>query len=503
MITHHRLELPRRALRPETLGYFRWGRVGGKGLLTNDAGEWLLLDEPDLQALLAGKLGAEHPRYEELRARGMLREDLDAEALALKVRRKRRYLGAGPHLAVVITTLRCNQSCAYCHASRTDMSRTETDMSLATARKVVDHALRSPSPYLCFEYQGGEPTVNMDVIKFCVDYSREKNRNEGKTLDHSLVTNMTYMDEEKARWLVDNRVLLCTSLDGPPEVHDANRAWTGRSSGAYESVTGWMDWFNQRYIEAGLDPALWHVDALMTTTRRSMERARDIVDLYVERGIRNIHLRPLNPFGFATRTWKAIGYTMEEWLDFYEDTLDYILQLNRQGVEIMEGTAATFLKKILTPDDPNFVDIRTPVGSGTGQICYGYDGSIYPSDEGRMVHGMGDPIFRLGHVDDTPFETATRHPTVRAIAAASLLDALPMCESCWNAPYCGVRPLHNYMMWGDLFAQRPLTPKCTQHMRMVEILFERLGQDTDGRTEAIFRRWTLDRPRLPEPAPRA
>ena len=26
------------------------------------------------------------------------------------------------------------------------------------------------SPYLNFEFQGGEPTVNMDVIKFVVDW---------------------------------------------------------------------------------------------------------------------------------------------------------------------------------------------------------------------------------------------------------------------------------------------------------------------------------------------
>lgn len=498
MIQSRSLQLRPHRVAADQLGVFRWGRLGDRVVLTNDAGEWLLLSAADFATFLAGELGPEHPAFEGLRSRGFLRQDLDAEDLARKLRRKRRYLGAGPHLIVLITTLRCNQSCAYCHASRTDMHRTDTDMSLETAKLAVDHAMRSPSPYLCFEYQGGEPTVNMEVIKFCVEYSREKNRHEKKTLDHSVVTNMTYMTEENARWLVDNGVLVCTSLDGPPEVHDNNRAWSGKGAAAFETVTRWMDWFNQAYIDKGLDPALWHVDALMTTTRRSMENGKAIVDLYVQRGIRNVHLRPLNPFGFATKTWRAIGYSMEEWLAFYEQMLDYIIELNLQGVQIMEGTAATFLKKLLTPDDPNFVDIRSPVGSGTGQICYGFDGSIFPSDEGRMVHGMGDPIFRLGHLRDTSFEEATRHPTVRAIATASLLDALPQCESCWNAPFCGVRPLHNYMMSGDLFGQRPLTPKCRQHMSMVSMLLERLANDTDGRVEAIFRRWTMDRPRSPD-----
>ena len=498
-IQRRRLTLPRRAIDPSKLGYFRWGAIGdGRTVLTNDAGEFEVLADGDFSDLLAGRLDEAHPRHRALHDKGFLRQDLDLEEMARKVRRKRRYLGNGVHLAVVITTLRCNQSCRYCHASRTDMHRTDTDMSIDTARMVIDHALKTPSPYLCFEYQGGEPTVNFDVLKFCVEYSREKNRYEGKTLDHSVVTNMTYMNQERADWLLDNGVLVCTSLDGPKAVHDGNRPWRGDNSGAYDSVIKWMDYFNQRYIDLGYDPELWHVDALTTLTRASLDRWKEIVDLYVARGIRNIHLRPLNPFGFATKTWRAIGYEMSEFLDVYEQALDYILELNKQGVQIMEGTASTFLKKMLTPDDPNFVDIRSPVGSGTGQLCYGYDGSLFPSDEGRMVHGMGDDVFRIGHVSDTSFEAAVQHPTVRALAAASLLDSLPMCESCWNAPWCGVRPLHNYMQSGDLFGQRPNTPKCPQHMGIARMLLQRIADDPDGDNLKIFRRWTVDRPREPE-----
>jgi hypothetical protein len=47
----------------------------------------------------------------------------------------------------------------------------------------------------------------------------------------------------------------------------------------------------------------------------------------------------------------------------------------------------------------------------------------------------------------------------------------------------------------DLFGQRPLTPKCTQHMRIVEMLLKRLDADTTGETTALFRRWTVERPR--------
>ena len=64
----------------------------------------------------------------------------------------------------------------------------------------------------------------------------------------------------------------------------------------------WKVCLNQLYVDAGKDPELYHVDALMTTTRKSFDHWKELVDLYVSLGIRNIHIRPLNPFGFANKT---------------------------------------------------------------------------------------------------------------------------------------------------------------------------------------------------------
>lgn len=491
----------------DKLSFFRWGKVAGKILLTNDAGQWHFLDEAAFELFLAGRMDDTHPEHLALRAKGFVRDGLDIDDLARRIRRKKAFLGVGPHLHIVITTLRCNQSCKYCHASRTDMDRVDTDMSIATAKKVVDHAMQSTSPTINFEFQGGEPTVNFDVIRFIVEYSREKNKYEKKQLVHSLVTNMTFMTEEKAEWLIDNDVLVCTSLDGPEHVHDWNRAWkqsaenlppgrTPGAAGAYETVRYWIDYFNRRYVEKGRDPELWHVDALMTTTRRTLEHWKEVVDLYASLKIHTIHLRPLNPYGFALATWKAIGYTAEEYLDFYAKALDYIIELNlKKGITLVEGTAATFLAKMLTPDDPNFVDIRSPCGAGTGQVAYNYDGKIFTCDEARMTSAMGNDLFQVGQVGQTTYPEMIQHPTVRAMAVASLQDSLPACHTCWNKPFCGVCPMHNYMTSGDIFGQRPNSSKCKEHYTIASLLFERLANDPSGEIEAMFRRWTLARPR--------
>jgi len=484
----------------DKLGFFRYGNVADKVILTNDAGDWHFLSKEDFEVFLLGNIPTDHAEYDALVEKGFIRNGWDVELTANKIRRKKRFVQYGPHLHIVITTLRCNQSCKYCHASRTTMDRVDTDMDIETATKVVDLALESTSPYINFEFQGGEPTVNLPVIKHIYDYSLERNKEVGKELDHSVVTNMTYMNEEIADWLIDKNIWVCTSLDGPEEVHNFNRTWAkgkGTDGGnAFDSVMKWIKYFNNGYVEKGYDPNLWHVDALMTTTRKTLEHWQEVIDLYVDLNIRNVHLRPLNPYGFALSTWRKIGYSIDEYLNFYAKALDYILELNKNGVEVIEGTASIFLKKILTPDDPNFVDMRSPCGAGTGQVAYNYDGKIFTCDEGRMTSAMGNDLFEIGTLGDSSYNDMIQHPTVKALAVASLQDSLPSCNTCWNLPFCGVCPMHNYMMGGDIFGQRPRSPKCREHYTISSLIFEKLMDDPDGQNEKIFRRWITTRPRV-------
>ena len=108
---------------------------------------------------------------------------------------------------------------------------------------------------------------------------------------------------------------------------------------------------------------------------------------------------------------------------------------------------------------------------------------------------MGNDFFKIGEVGKATYSELVNHPTVKTLAVSSLLDALPACHTCWNAPYCGVRPMHNYMNSGDMFGQRPLTLKCHEHMTISKLLFDRMLNDESGEIEAVFRRWTILRPR--------
>ncbi len=486
------VRIRRRPRAGKSLVPFRMRDVGGEVLLTSPWGDWVFLTCDELDQLGAGELEESSPLHEKLRERRFLRDFTDPDELAERMARRKRFLDAGPNLHILITTLRCNQTCVYCHASRADMSDTSTDMSLETAERVVDFVFESTSPRITIEFQGGEPLANFPVVQHVIEKAKDKNLDGEKTLELTLVSNLSLLDDDKLDYLIDNKVQICTSLDGPAALHDKQRVLPGGSSHA-ETVR-WIRRINERYEQMGLDPVLYHVEALITTTRAALDMPCEIVDSYVDLGCRAIFLRPVDPFGFASQTGKTIDYRPEAFLEFYRKAVDHIIDLNKQGTQVLERFAAIFLTKILGDDDPNFLDIRSPCGAGIGQLAYNYDGKIFTCDEGRMVHQMGDSFFQIGDVEQTRYRQVMIGDTVRSLTVASNLDAQPDCVNCVYNPYCGVCPVHNYATQGSIFGRMRESSWCAVHKGIQDYLFDLLRVG-DPDTVEVLRRWTTVRER--------
>jgi His-Xaa-Ser system radical SAM maturase HxsB len=470
----------------------RFRRLGTNYLITNDVGAYAFLTPEQFEALLAGAIEPASELHAELRAKGFLLEPGVVEELEARYARRNAHLFASPLLHIVIATLRCNQKCVYCQAGRRNMKNVEFDMSLETAQKTVDVIFQSPSPSLTIEFQGGEPLANFDTVRYVIEYARKKNETAPRELYFTLVTNLSLMTDEILEFLLDEGVMICTSLDGPAELHDANRPMSGASS--HELTVEWMKRINEAYNARGLDPELAFVNALVTVSKRTLKHGPEVVDEYVKHGLKVVHLRPIQPFGFADRTWLGQSYSAEAFTKFYIDVVNYIIELNRKGVEIMEKGAALFLTRMLTDDNPNYMDLRSPCGAGIGQLAYNHDGRVFTCDEARMVSAMGDDIFCIGNVHETNYEEIIRNEGVRTLCSASCLDGLPGCADCAYNPYCGVCPVYSYVTQGDIFGVQPLCTRCKIQMGVQDYLFGLLEQG-GPETEALLRRWTIERDR--------
>ena len=473
---------------------YRYRQIGPDFLITNDFGEWTFLPPEDFERFAAGRVTPADPLFESLAARGFVGSALDHRQAVEALANRMSFLHSGPNLHIVVVTLRCDHTCRYCHASRVPMTRSGTDMTPEVAERVVETIFQTTSGFITIEFQGGEPLANWPTVQRIIEVAEELNRTAGKQLTFALVTNLSQMDEAKLDYLIAHRVEICSSLDGPADVHNFNRLTS--DGDAFARAVEWIARINDRYGELGLDQVLYRVEALPTITRGVLGRWRELVDTYLANGCRSIYLRALNPFGFARQTAEIIGYSMDEWLEFYRHTVDYIIELNREGHQILERNAAIFLTKILCGADPNFLDIRSPCGAGIGQMAYNYDGSVFTCDEGRMMAQMGDDIFRMGDVFGSSYTELMRSEPVRALVMSSALDGQPGCIDCAYKPYCGTCPVQNYSEQGSLGGRMRESSWCKKHMGIMDYLFELLRRgEADPELRQVIERWTIMRPR--------
>ena len=479
--------------RAGTQAYFRWRQIGDDAILiTNHEGNWLILQRDEFAQFARGEVPPDSQLHERLADKNFCRSTYDVQAAAERVKARKYFVHSGPLLHVMVVTLRCNETCVYCHASRANMDAVHTDMTPEIARKAVDLALSSTNNFITIEFQGGEPLVNFPVVKEIIEYATERNKEIGKRLEFTMVSNFALLTEEKLRYLLDNKVQLCTSIDGPEELHNAQRKLP-QTHNAFQAAGKWIKRVNEAYIEMGLDPTLYHVEALLTTTKATLDHWKEVVDTYVALGCNTIFLRPVDPFGFAERARLRLEYPRSKYLEFYRKAVDYMIELNKQGVQILERYAAIFLTKILRGEDPNFLDNRSPAGAGIGQLAYSYDGKVYSCDEGRMLAATQDETFMLGDVDSS-YRKIVGHETVRAMAIATNLEQQPDCVNCAYNPYCGTNAAYNYKAQGSIFGRMRDNNVCAVHKGIQDYLFEKLAEN-DPEVMEIFERWTTNRPR--------
>lgn len=468
-------------VKAKMLNHFNFKTIDeGKILATNDFGQYVVLDIQDFNSLLSGSINRETELYDMLRNKHFLleREDLLSEEILDQMRNAKNYLFLPTSLHIFVVTNMCNANCVYCQA-RTKEHPTHGLMTKETGEKAVDIALQSPTDQLTFEFQGGEPLINFDTIKHIVEYSEENKKD--KSIEYTIVSNLSLLTDEMAAFFKKYEFKVSTSVDGPMKLHDTNRPLLSNQS-LFEKTKEGIQKIRAADIPVG---------AIETTTRYSMSFSQEIVQTYIELGFSSIFLRMLTPLGFAQEEWSKIGYTAEEYVDFYKSALEIIIEQCKNGVYICENTATIFLQKILNGHAVNYMELRSPCGATLGQLAYYYDGSIYTCDEARMISEAGDQTFKLGDVFNSRYTDLVNSKTCRAVCASSILETLPGCCDCVYMPYCGVCPVINYAIQGDPILQYAHGYRCKVYSGILDFLFEKLIKG-DKETKEILCSWVRE-----------
>ena len=450
-------------------------------VLSNLSGEYLVAEKSETRQFIRHQLSQESELYKRLRASHFLVDDKSTvaeELVAIKVRTKYARLSEFTSLHMFVVTLRCEHSCPYCQVSRQSDDRVAFDMSKETASKAINLMMQSPSEAIKVEFQGGEPLLNFDLIQFIVEETSRINQTCGKDLQFVIATNLALITVEILDYCAKHKIFISTSLDGPKSLHGKNRPRPGKDS--YERTIAGIDQARRKLGRSS-------VSALMTTTADSLTQVREIIDEYLTHGFEGIFLRPLSPYGFALKTKQFEAYSTQKWLNFYKEGLDYILELNKTGINFSEYYASTILSKMLTSQDPGYVDLMSPSGIGIAAVVYNYDGDVYASDESRMLAEMGNTHFKIGNVHKDSYVEIFGNETLLNALEDSFAYSCPQCHDCAYEPYCGSDPVYHYGRTGDYIGRKPNSEHCARNMGIIKYLITKMNDDPS--TRQIFLKW--------------
>ena len=458
-------------------------------LLVNESGDFTFISNYDFDKFRMYKLDNKEV-YDKLFSHCFLTTednfDLSLRQLSARYVSRKAFLREFTTLHMMVITLRCNQQCEYCQVACAEENASQFDMSVETAKKIIDCIFESPTQYPKIEFQGGEPTLNWKVLSYSVLYAEQKAKEKKKNVDFVICTNLVNITEEQLCFCKEHNVSISTSLDGNKMIHDTCRKMKN-GHGTYEK-------FVKKLKLAREIVGQNSVNALMTTTSYNLDKLKDIIDEYIFLGFKGIFIRALNPYGFAAEKISKLGYDTEEFVKNYFKALDYIIEINKK-IYFKEYFSSLLLSRILTPFSTGFVDLQSPSGAGICGSIYDYDGSVYPADEARMLARMGDNYFKLGNVNENTYDEIFLGKKLKNIIANSCVEICNPCAWCCFQSYCGCDPVRNYLEKGNIYRNMSNSSFCIKHKQIIEGLFERLNRN-DSYINKVFWSWVTSNPSL-------
>ncbi len=154
------------------------------------------------------------------------------------------------HITLQVTQ-NCNLRCEYCIYSGEYKNRQHSNerMDENTMRNSVDYLINhsSDAGKIAVSFYGGEPLLEFDLIKKCVEYVNLQA--EGRIVIFNFTTNGTLLTKDKLDFLVQHDFRITISLDGPLVIHDRHRKFAYTALGTFNKIIKNLEYIFVTYPE--------------------------------------------------------------------------------------------------------------------------------------------------------------------------------------------------------------------------------------------------------------
>lgn len=456
---------------------FNFDRLSnGNVFISNLAGFHHIIAEKDFPTLVTCSITDDKSANEVLESKLFLTDEgnyaLTASALSSGfAKRVMSDLAVNP-IFMIVPTLRCDHTCKYCQVSRAAVGAKDYDLDADLIPLIVKKIRTLASPPYKIEIQGGEPLLHFDLIQLI--YEQCEQALGSADFEMVIATSLSLLDASIIAWAKERNASFSVSLDGGEDVHNKSRILIGNLSHtkATEGIVGIK-------TELGKE----RISTVTTVTKDLIKNASSIINAHLSVGLTDIFVRPVSPYGFAHHD--NFSFSMSEYFTFYKTLIDQIVEHNKQGIPLVEHSAAIHLKRIFNPGFSGYADLKSPCGVVLNCILFNYDGRVYGSDESRMLQKVNQKVdFSAGHVGKMSF---SKNDYYRSALASSFNFALPGCDSCAYQPFCGADPCQNISVQGEPVGDRSSSTFCHYHKGMFRFLMNAIAEN--GEVANVLKGW--------------
>ena len=306
----------------------------------------------------------------------------------------------------------CNLNCSYCFASQGKYQGERALMSFEVGKQAFDFLIAHSGTRrnLEVDFFGGEPLMNLDVVKELVAYARSIEKAHGKNFRFTLTTNGVLLDDETTEFLNREMSNVVLSLDGRREVHDRfRRDYMGR--GSYDLILPKF----QRFVEKREGKSYYMRG---TYTHHNTDFTKDIFHM-ADLGFTELSMEPVvcAPDDPCALTEEDLPILFEQ----YEILAKEMIKRKK------EGRPFTFYHYMLDlKNGPCIYKRITGCGSGTEYMSVTPWGELFPCHQ-----FVGDEKYSLGNVFD-----GIKRPDVQDEFRSCNAYAREECRDCWAKLYC-------------------------------------------------------------------
>ena len=344
----------------------------------------------------------------------------------------------------------CNLRCRYCFADEGAYHAAREMMSRETAKAAIDFLLKNSGKRKVLEvdFFGGEPLMNLGVIKETVYYAKEEAAKLGKKFLFTTTTNALLLDDETIEFLNAEMENVVLSIDGRKEVHDVVRK-TVNGKGSFDAVIEKI----RKFVRSRGDK---HYYVRGTFTAKNLDFSKDVLFL-ADQGFDSISMEPVvtDIPDLQIREEHLPAIKRE-----YEALCDEYLRRDEAG----EGFNF-FHFNIDLEGGPCLQKRVSACGAGNEYFSVVPNGDIYPCHQ-----FAGDPKWKMGDVFEGKLD-----PAIRAKFANSCLFTRKKCGDCFAKFICsGGCSANNYHYNGDI--EEPYRMTCEMMKKRIECAMHILAE---------------------------